>query len=73
MTSRDDHYYIYVRDKNGNRVTGHTICVMVHDGKIFHGTALCSDSDQFSYEKGRELAKEKALASISRFEERNKK
>ncbi len=71
QTSRDDHYYIYVRDKNGNRITGHTICVLVRDGKIFHGTSLCSDKDNFSYEIGRELALKKALASYARFQERN--
>lgn len=69
MANRDDHYYIYVRDKNGNRVTGHTICVLVRDGKIFHGTAICSDKDQFSYETGRKLALEKALGTYNRYEE----
>lgn len=71
VASRSDHYFIYVRDKNGVRITGHTICVMVRDGKIFHGTSLCSKKDNFNYETGRELALKKALESYRRYEERN--
>ena len=70
MAKRDDHYYIYVRDKNGNRITGHTICVLVREGKIFHGTALCSEKDQFCYDTGRKLALEKALKTYNNYEER---
>lgn len=60
--SRSDHYYIYPRTKNGER-TGHTICVLVRDGMIFHGTSLCSKKDQFVLKTGRELAKERAEAA----------
>lgn len=69
-TSRSDHYFMYVKDKNGNRITNHTICVMVRDGKIFHGVAICSEDDQFEYAKGREVAFQKALSSYAKFEER---
>lgn len=58
-----EQYFIYPRDINGKR-TGHTICVLIKDGKIFHGTALCSDTDQFSRKVGRELATERALRAF---------
>jgi hypothetical protein len=55
-----DKYFIYPRNKDGKR-TGHTICVLLKDGKMFHGTALCSADDQFSRAEGRELAELRAL------------
>lgn len=58
-----EQYFIYPRDKSGKR-TGHTICVLIKDGKIFHGTALCSGTDQFSRKVGRELATERALQAF---------
>lgn len=64
-----DHYYIYPTDKNGNK-TGHTICVLMKDGKIFHGTSLCSPNDQFQYARGREIAMERALSAYERHLER---
>ena len=63
--SRKDHYYIYPVSKKNER-TGHTICVLVRDGKIFHGITLCSKKDQFSYVKGRELAKKRAIEAYNR-------
>lgn len=60
-----EHYYIYPRDKNGNK-TGHTICVLQRDGKIFHGESLCSDQDQFQYKVGRELAYQRAVEAYVR-------
>lgn len=63
------HYYIYPRDKRGVR-TGHTICVLLKDGKIFHGTALCSIKDQFSRAEGRKRALERAEETYSRYLER---
>lgn len=53
-------YFIYPRDKQGKR-TGHTICVLAREGRIYHGTALCAATDQFAFKRGRELAKERAL------------
>lgn len=58
-------YFIYPRDKRG-KLTGHYICVMVHEGKIFHGMALCSVNDSFNKETGRKLAHERALKSIEK-------
>ena len=66
-----DHYYIYPTDKNGNR-TGHTICVLLKDGKIFHGMALCSEEDQFEFKVGREKAKTRAEEAYQRHLERCK-
>jgi hypothetical protein len=63
------HYFIYPRDKKGQR-TGHTICVIMRDGKIFHGSALCSDGDQFEFKRGRQLAMERALEVYSRHQEK---
>lgn len=60
------HYYIYPRDKNGKR-TGHTICVLLKEGKIFHGTALCSGQDQFSRVEGRQIALERAEEAYDRY------
>ena len=64
-----EQYFIYPEDKNGQR-TGHTICVVVKDGKIFHGMSLCSPDDQFEYAKGRELSLERANEAHVRFEAR---
>lgn len=58
-----EQYFIYPRDKSGKR-TGHTICVLIRDGKIFHGTALCSGTDQFARKTGRILATERAIAAF---------
>lgn len=68
--SRTDHYFIYPRTKNGNR-TGHTICVLIRNGKVFHGTSLCSENDQFELKKGRLLAKERAEEAYNRHILRN--
>lgn len=62
-------YFIYPRDKNGE-LTGHSICVMMHKGKIFHGQALCSPNDNFNKSLGRKLAHDRALDSIKRHESR---
>jgi len=67
-----EHYYIYTRDKHG-KLTGHTICVMQKDGKIFHGVANCSEEDQFEYKRGRKLALDRANAAYERYLERQQK
>jgi len=69
--SRTDHYFIYPRNKNGQR-TGHTICVLIRGGKVFHGTSLCSQHDQFELKKGRELSKQRAEEAFERHIERNR-
>ncbi len=63
------HYYIYPKDKHG-RKTGHTIAVLIKDGKIFHGMSLCSAEDQFEYSKGRKLSLVRAEEAFERFEAR---
>ena len=64
-------YFIYPRDHHGE-LTGHSICVMIHGGKIFHGSSYCSPDDQFDKKLGRELAHRRALASIQKYEDRKK-
>jgi len=68
--SRTDHYFIYPRNKNGER-TGHTICVLIRNGKVFHGTSLCSENDQFELKTGREISKARAEEAYNRHILRN--
>lgn len=63
------HYYIYPTDKNGNK-TGHCICVLLKDNKIFHGSSLCSEEDQFNKSIGRELAEQRANEAYQRYLDR---
>lgn len=71
-SSRTSHYFIYPRNKDGKR-TGQTICVLLHDGRIFHGISTCSKDDQFSRETGRDLAVKRAQDCVKRFELRKGK
>ncbi len=64
-----EHYYIYTRNKHG-KLTGHTICVLLKEGKIFHGVANCSETDQFSKKTGRKLALQRAEDCYDRYVER---
>lgn len=57
--SRTDHFFIYPKDKQGN-YTGHVICVLLRNGRMYEGTALCSNEDQFIKNEGRILAFERA-------------
>lgn len=59
--TKPDHFFIYPKDKNG-KPTGHTICIYQRDGKNFIGEAICSESDTFNKQKGRELALERAMS-----------
>lgn len=68
MSNRDDHYFIYIKDSN-NKHTGITICVMSKEGKLWHGQANCSKSEQFCKKIGRELAYKRAIEDF----EKNKK
>lgn len=44
---------------------GMTVCrVEMHDGTTLERVALCSLSDAFSYQKGRDLSLERALAAL---------
>lgn len=60
MSSRTDHFFIYPKDKQGNR-TGHTICVLLRNGMMFEGTSLCSKDEQFSRKVGRTIAYDRAI------------
>ena len=66
--SRDDHFFIYPRTKEG-QPTGHVYCVILREGQMFEGSSLCSPKDQFVKATGRKLAYERAMAEY----ERNKK
>lgn len=71
-TSRSTHYYIYPRTKDNKR-TGQTLCVLLHDGKIFHGMSTCSKDDQFCKDTGRKIALIRAQSSVQRYEARKLK
>ncbi len=58
--------YHYTKDKHGRR-TGNTVCVLLREGRIFFGEAICSSEDQFARYKGREVAKRKAQDSYARW------
>lgn len=63
--NRRELFYIYPRDKRGKR-TGHTICIIQKEGKMFHGVTLCSPNDNFSKAEGRKRAQERALEAYQR-------
>lgn len=67
--SRTTHYFIYPRDKAGKR-TGQTICILLHEGKMFHGISTCSEEDQFCKKTGREVALQRAERSVALYESR---
>lgn len=71
-TGRTSHYYVYIKDKNGKR-TGQTLCLMAHDGKVFHGMSTCSKEDQFNKDTGRKIALIRAQGSVQRYEARKLK
>jgi hypothetical protein len=58
--ARRDCYYHYPKDKNG-KYTGHTLCMLLKDGLIYHGEALCASEDHFTKSIGRKLAYERAI------------
>lgn len=63
--SRTDHFFIYPRDQKRKR-TGHCICVLLREGQMFEGTALCSKVDNFSRKEGRRLAFERAVTAYEK-------
>lgn len=67
--SRASHYFIYPRNKDGKR-TGQTLCVLLHEGKMFHGMSTCSKEDQFCKDTGRKIALIRAQSSVQRYEAR---
>lgn len=60
--SRHNYFFIYPKDSKG-KLLGSTICVLLRDGKMFHGEAACSPNDQFVKKVGRELALQRATAA----------
>jgi hypothetical protein len=69
--NRTDHYFVYLYDKRGNR-TGHTVCLLLRDGKMFHGESLCADTDQFNKKVGRTIALNRALDAYQTYLEKVK-
>jgi hypothetical protein len=65
MSKSRQMYFHYPKDKRG-QYTGHSICMMIRDGQIFHGEALCSDEDNFNKKIGRVLAQERAEAAYNK-------
>jgi hypothetical protein len=57
--------YIYPKDKFG-KPSGHTICVIVKNDRIYTGEALCHSNDQFNKKEGRRLSYFRASAFINR-------
>lgn len=69
----DNKCFYYPKDKDGERI-GNTLCVLVRDGRIFIGEAVCSVEDQFCKATGREFASRRAEAAYeSWISNRNKK
>jgi hypothetical protein len=60
-----DKFFIYPKDKDGNH-TGHTICVISVNGRMYQGIALCNKNDQFSKKIGQELSEERARDAAAR-------
>lgn len=70
--NRRETIFIYPKTKNGER-TGHTIAVVIREGMMFYGEALCSKEDQFSRKEGRELALVRAEERYKKYLERTAK
>lgn len=64
--NRQDHFFIYPKDKKGKRL-GNTICVILRDGSMFQGEAICSPEDQFNRKTGRMLSFQRALDEYTRY------
>ncbi len=69
--NRENAIFIYPRDMHGNRI-GNTIAVIVRDGMMFFGEAVCSEFDQFCKKTGRELATQRAEERYTRYLSRQK-
>lgn len=69
MNMKETEAYHYSKNNQGKR-TGSTVCIIVRDGHIFVGEAVCSPEDTFSRKVGRELARGRAEARHQRY--RNK-
>jgi len=69
--NRHNAIFIYPQDKHGNRI-GNTIAVVLRDGMMFFGEAVCSENDQFCKATGRELALQRAEERYKRYLSRQK-
>ena len=58
-------FFIWPKDKNG-KSTRYCICVILRDGEMYQGTALCSEEDQFSKAEGRSISLARALAAYEK-------
>jgi len=67
--NRRDTIFVYPKDKNGKR-TGHTVAVVLREGMMFYGEALCSEADQFCKKSGRDLALARAEERYQRYLDR---
>ncbi len=69
--NRHNAIYVYPRDQHGKRI-GNTIAVIVRDGMMFFGEAVCSEADQFCKKTGREIATLRAEERYQRYLSRQK-
>lgn len=69
MNRRSESFFVYPKDKNGQR-TGHCIAIILREGMMFEGTALCAKTEQFSKKLGRAIALSRAQEAYLRFTER---
>jgi len=65
-------YYFYPKDKEG-KALGHSIAVVIKDGRPFVGFAQLSSKDTFDRKKGRAIAEGRAREQLKRFEEAREK
>lgn len=72
MSNRTDHFFIYPKGTDGHP-TGNTICVLLREGKMYHGEAICSDDDQFDKKIGREIAYDRAVEAADAASNKTKK
>lgn len=70
--NRHNAIFVYPQDKNGKRI-GNTLAIILREGMMFFGEAVCSEGDQFSKKVGRELALQRAEQRYDRYLERTGK
>jgi hypothetical protein len=66
ITDKEDCAYHYPKNKDGTK-TGHTLCILVREDRIFVGESRCGGTDQFSRSTGRSIAKGRAEKSYARY------
>lgn len=63
--SRTSEFFIYPKDIKG-KYTGHSIAVLLRNGRMYSGESICSNQDQFEKAVGRELAYFRAWSEYER-------